>query len=318
MRESDLVAGGYPSIDRIVKIRQKARTGHTAIIENRESFHPFFGGCAVNVCVLLSRLGWRTLPLIRVGDDYETSGYKEHMESAGVHTDAVERVEGEITSYTYLIEDAEREHITLFYPGAMDERHARPFPEGHVRSARYALTTANSRTDNAHFIKQCLQHDIPLAFGMKADYDAFPKDFLEEILATAEIIFMNTEEEASLKNLFGLSDICDLFTHDRLKTLVVTRGAEGSLSYKRGDEGIGSFGTPAVAPQRVVDTTGSGDAFIAGYLHGVLSGASARDSALYGSVMASFIIEKTGCTTNAPTKQAFMKRLNENKDRRIP
>ncbi len=318
MVKTDLVAGGYSSIDRIIKIRQKAQIGHTAIVDNKESFRPHFGGCAVNVCVLLSRLGWRTLPLIRVGDDYESSGYRDHLEEAGVGTDAVTKVPSESTSHCYLIEDADKEHITLFHPGAMDEKHANPFPDEHVRAARYALITANSRQDSAHFLKQCRAFDIPLVFGMKADYDAFPKDFLAEILATAKIVFMNTEEEESLKALYGLDDIRDLFASRGLDTIIVTRGAEGSICHERRGERIDTFTTPAVKPERIVDTTGSGDAFIAGFLHGVLGGEDARMSAHYGSVMASFIIEKTGCTTNAPTKAAFAQRLQDNDHRRIP
>jgi adenosine kinase len=60
-----------------------------------------------------------------------------------------------------------------------------------------------------------------------------------------------------------------------------------------------------------VDTTGSGDAFMAGFLYGYLKGRNIKDCCSLGSVLSSFIIEKVGCTTNAPTEQKFLERFDK-------
>jgi sugar/nucleoside kinase (ribokinase family) len=70
-----------------------------------------------------------------------------------------------------------------------------------------------------------------------------------------------------------------------------------------------SWHVPAVQPERVVDTTGAGDAFTAGFLGGILRGEPPQLAVRWGVTMASFVIEAPGCQTNIPTPDALKKRF---------
>ncbi len=145
---------------------------------------------------------------------------------------------------------------------------------------------------------------------MKSDPDAFPKELLSEILKESLIIFMNESERKSIEAMFGFGSITDLFSFGKAQILVTTCGASGSRYYLPDNGNIRSEMIPACRPDQVADTTGSGDAYLAGFMLGYLDRRPISDCCRYGSVLASFIIEKEGCCTNIPTMRQFMDRYN--------
>jgi adenosine kinase len=85
----------------------------------------------------------------------------------------------------------------------------------------------------------------------------------------------------------------------RVKTLIVTRGAEGSVVWQDGAE-------HAIAPvpaRAVKDPTGCGDAYRAGLLLALATGRSLLDGARLGSVMGSIKIAVQGCQNHRPTRE---------------
>jgi adenosine kinase len=251
-------------------------------------------------------LGLSALPIIRVGEDYETSGYKAFLEDGGVPTDGVTQVNSQRTSMCYLLQNNEGEHITLFYPGAMDEKFAKPPPDDILKRAGMGVITVGSRRDNEEFFIKCKQQGIPLIFGMKGDMDAFPPKFLIEILHYCKIIFTNEQECLAIQRILG-TEISDLLKGNT-EIIVTTAGEHGSrISYKSHDKII-TGKAPAVKCSKVIDTSGSGDGYMSGFLYGFKKGFSVEECALLGAVLASFIIEKEGCCTGAPTVDELLER----------
>ncbi|MGX7100541.1 carbohydrate kinase family protein [Globicatella sanguinis] len=85
---------------------------------------------------------------------------------------------------------------------------------------------------------------------------------------------------------------------------MITLGSKGSVILTNKNKLFVS----ALEKVNVVDTTGGGDAFIAGFLYGYLNNQSLRDSAEIGTALSSFIIEKVGCLTNIPSKYDLLVR----------
>jgi len=82
-----------------------------------------------------------------------------------------------------------------------------------------------------------------------------------------------------------------------VSTIINTRGGDGSLVFTA----KGTWAVPAVRPTRVVDPTGAGDAFRAGFYAGQYHGHGLLESVAYGSATASFVLEARGSLTNIPT-----------------
>ena len=89
--------------------------------------------------------------------------------------------------------------------------------------------------------------------------------------------------------------------------LIVTRGEHGCTILSRTDR----IDVPAVAPQRIVDPTGVGDAFRGGFMKGLALGAAYETCAPLGSVAATYALEHLGGKSHAYTWGEFIGRYEE-------
>ncbi|MBO1265096.1 carbohydrate kinase family protein [Proteiniclasticum sp. SCR006] len=316
----DIVTSGYMSIDRIIKIKSPLKTGETSIIRNADNTKPYYGGCPINVSYLLAKMGKNPLPILRVGDDEETKGFLSYLKEANVSLKGLETIENESSSNCYLISDESHDHVTIFYPGAMDSKYAAEPSDEFFKDAKMALITVGSYQDNKQFYRKCLEYNLPIVFGTKLDFDAFPEEFLKEIILNSKIIFSNENERQEILELFGITKITDLFRMGKTKIIVTTLGEKGSeyFQYVEGEDGERDNQhqgrLPIYPVKQVVDSSGAGDAYIAGFLYGYLDGKHTSACCEMGSVMSSFVIEAVGCTTGAPSKKDFEGRLKEFKN----
>lgn len=307
----DIIVSGYISLDRIIKTRTPVRYGYTSIVENKNSARIFYGGCPTNIAYLDARLGLKALPIIRVGeDDYKETGYHDYLKSAGVCMDATEIIPDESTSSCYLIADSNNNHMTIFYPGAMDGKYAGEMKDEFFDETRLGVLTVGSYQDNVEFYDKCMKHNVPLVFGMKCDFEAFPEEFFRKVLFSSKIIFTNQGEREEIERMFKLGSITELFEKGNAEIIVTTLGKNGSVFFQKTGKGIRSNTIEAAEFGKVVDTTGSGDAYMAGFLYGYLKGMDIEECCKLGSVLSSFIIETVGCTTNAPTLDELLERYN--------
>lgn len=91
----------------------------------------------------------------------------------------------------------------------------------------------------------------------------------------------------------------------KVGTLVATRGVAGAVAVRRGERAE----VPAEPVARVVDTTGAGDLFSAGFLAGQVQGRSLRDSLVMGAVAAAEVISHYGARPEADLKALVAARL---------
>ncbi len=91
------------------------------------------------------------------------------------------------------------------------------------------------------------------------------------------------------------------------RTLIVTRGENGSSIITS----AGQVDVPAVAPSRIVDPTGVGDAFRGGLMRGISLGLSYEQSARMGSVAATYALEHMGGLSHSYTWEEFKARYQQ-------
>ncbi|RRJ15672.1 carbohydrate kinase family protein [Lachnoanaerobaculum orale] len=302
----EVLTSGYVSMDHIIKLKTPAKVGFTSIVENQSSAEIFYGGCSVNIDYELCKLGIDSMPLIRVGKDYESTGFKSFLEEAKVPTRGVNIIEEDITGYCYLLQDNNNEHITIFYPGAMDRKYASGFKEELFKDAKLGVITVASIDDNMDFFRKCQKFNIPIVFGMKDDMEAFPEYFLKEILKESKIIFTNEVECEIIKHINGITDIKELFIDGKVDILITTLGADGSICYIRKGEKIIEKRIEAIRINNVVDASGGGDAYMSGFLYGYLKDFDPEDCCRLGTIMASHIIQKEGCLSNVPDESKLL------------
>ena len=113
--------------------------------------------------------------------------------------------------------------------------------------------------------------------------------FLELVKNKIDIVFANEQEIMSLINTKSFNDVIS-FAKDLKNNIVITRGEEGAISIK--DKEV--LECPAKKNLKIIDLTGAGDLFAAGYLHGIINNMDIKNSLANGTEMSSKVIQQFG------------------------
>ena len=115
------------------------------------------------------------------------------------------------------------------------------------------------------------------------------KEFLNLVKNRLDIIFANEQEILSLIDGTSIQDAV-AFSKEIKKNVIITRGAKGAIGIK--NQEIAEC--DAKQNLNLVDLTGAGDLFAAGYLHGLINNLSLKDSLIHGTELSSKVIQQFG------------------------
>jgi fructokinase len=115
------------------------------------------------------------------------------------------------------------------------------------------------------------------------------KQFLNLVENKLDIVFANEQEILSLINGKSFNDAVS-YAKNLNKIMVITRGEKGAISINDGK--VVEF--PAQKNLNIIDLTGAGDLFAAGYLHGLINKMNINESLAKGTELSSKIIQKIG------------------------
>ena len=115
------------------------------------------------------------------------------------------------------------------------------------------------------------------------------ENFLELVKNKLDIIFANEQEILSLTDSKSFEDVIS-FSKELKKEVIITRGAKGAISINNNKV----VSCPAKDNLKLIDLTGAGDLFAAGYLHGYINNSTTEDCLNKGTELSSKIIQKIG------------------------
>ena len=130
---------------------------------------------------------------------------------------------------------------------------------------------------------------VAMSLSDKFCVDRHKSHFLELVRNKLDITFANEEEIISLIDANNFNEVIE-FAKKIKKLLIITRGDKGAISIN-GNE-INEIGVEKNL--KLVDLTGAGDLFAAGYLHGIINNLSSSDCLKKGTEMSSKIIQQIG------------------------
>ncbi len=131
------------------------------------------------------------------------------------------------------------------------------------------------------------------------DGSVYPTEWREqkELLPYIDILKANEEEMKILTGSDDPEEAARMLAAEGVKEVVLTLGSRGSVIYTDGE----LHRIPALPIERVVDATGCGDTYMAGYLWRRSQGASIPDAARFATAMCALKLTKSGpCTATAP------------------
>ncbi|MFX1392989.1 MAG: carbohydrate kinase family protein [Promethearchaeota archaeon] len=290
------------SIDHIKEEYQSTVTADSRI--------QYFGGTAGNIAYNLGLLNITEIHLLgSVGKDFESLGYKKHIEKFEKIDTNLDVYENLFTAACYIVNDIKSNQMIIFHGGALDKckdidlREKINDPENYI----YSINSTQSVDAMANFAHQLYDLKIPQIFDPGQVTPLFPKELLIDIIKKTDILIGNKYEIEQVKSKTEFSDESLL---KFLKAIIITKGAEGSeLLYKDTKDKIYRIKIPICKPEKIIDTTGAGDGYRAGILTGLSLDMTILDSCRLGSVIGSFVVETGGAQTQTYNLKDVKKRF---------
>jgi sugar/nucleoside kinase (ribokinase family) len=256
------------------------------------------GGSAANTAAGVASLGGRAAFVGKVADDTLGDVFEADLDAIGVHYSTSRLKNGALTarSMIFLSEDGERTMNT--YLGAchqLTEQDIKPdeiggaaitYMEGFLWDpveAKKAFVLA------AHYAHK---HERAAAFTLSDPFcvDRYRAEFLDLIRSqTVDYVFANVHE---LKSLYQTDDLATAVREiaKDAELAAITMGADGAMAVHNGEV----VSVPAFPVGQVVDATGAGDLFAAGFLLGMARGQTLESALKTGCLAASEVISHIG------------------------
>jgi adenosine kinase len=260
-----------------------------------------YGGCAANIAYGLTLLGDTALPMATAGHDF--GPYRERMLSQGINIEHVKVIDEAFTAQAFITTDLDDNQITAFHPGAMQYAHLNKVSDVRAKIA-LGIVAPDGRQAMIEHAAQFAAAGIPFIFDPGQGLPMFTGAELGEFIERAAWMAVNDYEWGLVQQKTGLTQAR---ITDKVKALIVTRGAEGSVIYTKER----TWTIPCVKPKAVVDPTGCGDAYRAGLIHGLLHGLDWEATGRLASLMGAIKIESRGPQNHEFTRPDLLRRYAE-------
>ncbi|GAA2406550.1 carbohydrate kinase family protein [Actinomadura vinacea] len=263
------------------------------------------GGIAANICFGMGSLGQESILVGSVGDDF--ADYRSWLERHGVDTDSVHVSELHHTARFLCTTDQDQNQIATFYAGAMSE--ARSIELGpvadRVGGLDLVVISPNDPEAMVRHTEECRERGIPFVADPSQQLARMEGPEVRKLIDGAAYLFTNEYEKALCEEKTGWSSQEIL---DRVDVRVTTLGAKGVAIDRKGEEGLHVPVTPVPS---VVDPTGVGDAFRAGFLTAIAWELPLERAAQVGNAIAAHVLEAAGPQEYRLGTQAFIDRLTQ-------
>ena len=258
------------------------------------------GGTGANIAFGMGMLGFRPELIGSVGKD--AGDYVGWLQEHGVDTAGV-RVSETLSSPRFtVVTDQAQNQIGSFYPGAMAEA-ANISLDG--VDVDLLLVSPNDPGAMLRHTAECREKGTPFAADPSQTLTFLDGDAITQLITGATYLFTNEYEAGLVAAKTGLSDAEVL---DLVGTRITTHGAKGSVITRKGEPDI----TVGIAEAEVVvDPTGTGDAFRAGFLTATAWGLSLERAAQVGSLVATHCVESVGPQDYTFTPSSFLARFEK-------
>jgi adenosine kinase len=261
------------------------------------------GGTGANIAYNLGLLRERPVLVGSVGEDF--AEYRAWLERNGVDCRAVRVVAGDHTASCFINTDLQDNQITAFYPGAMAQAASLSILESGATPGDLVLIAPNDPTAMNRYAAECLEAGVPYLYDPSMQLPRLERADLEKGCRGARILAGNDYEFGMMADKLG---VAEAELRRMVPVTVMTKGEAGAL-ITVGDE---AFEIPPAKPRAVVDPTGAGDAFRAGFVVGLRHGWPWPVVGRVAALTAVYAIEHRGPQQHSYTVEEFRDRYREN------
>ena len=264
------------------------------------------GGSAANTIAGVASLGGRAAFVGKVKDDELGRVFAHDIRAAGVAYETPPASTGPSTARCYVLVTADGERTMNTYLGAAQDLHPNDIDADAVAASGIIYLEgylwdppkAKEAFLKAAKIAHGAERDVALTLSDAFCVDRYRAEFRDLIrTGTVDLVFANERELHSLYETADFDTALNTLRGDA-KLAVVTRSEKGCLVVTR-DE---TAAVPASPVARLVDATGAGDLFAAGFLVGLSRGTDYRSAARLGALAAAEVIQHLGARPETSLK----------------
>lgn len=270
-----------------------------------------FGGDALNEAIALSRLGKKVQLISNVGDDDAGQRILDYAAQNGLDVSGVTIQAGLETSITVVLVDGRGERFFLTNPRSsmrkFSEADILPHIDGLAPIVSFASMFISRSLDAAameRLFRLIKASGRTLAVDMKTPKLGETLNDLAGALSHADYFFPNESELATLTGEDDVQKNISALLACGVKCAVVKRGGKGCIIATESAQ----IEIPACRVEKVIDTTGAGDSFAAGFLWALSEGWRLEDCGRFACAAASCSIEVVGAVDGVTSLEKVMRR----------
>ncbi|MCA1364773.1 adenosine kinase [Bradyrhizobium sp. IC3069] len=265
------------------------------------------GGSAANTIVGIGSLGARAAYVGKVKDDQIGKLYVHDIRAAGVAFNTPAAKDGPATGCSYILVTGDGERTMNTYLGAAQDLSPADIDPAEIAGAGIVYLEGylwDPKNAKEAFVKAAkIAHDakrkVALTLSDSFCVDRYRDEFLSLMRSgTVDIVFAN---ESELHSLYMTSDFDTALKQLRndVNLGVVTRSEKGCMVVSSED----AVAAPAFPVEKVVDTTGAGDLFAAGFLYGLARNFGYKQCGELGALAAAEVIQHIGARPQVSLKE---------------
>jgi sugar/nucleoside kinase (ribokinase family) len=272
------------------------------------------GGCAANVAVDLAKQEVATSVMGKVGRDIWGRFLKEELSGHGIDTSGVMETDAFQTSQTLVLLCVGEDRRFVHSFGANKDLRAEDFNRERVASAKafylggYLAMPGLEPGATADLFRFCRERGVTTFLDVVTSGDFEPSGELEAVLPFVDFFLPNDDEALLLTGRTDPAEQAQALIDLGCRTVVLTLGSRGTLVHD--GTGLHRFGAFHV---KAVDSSGSGDAFAAGFITAHLRGGTIEDWVRRGSALGASCVLKIGCTEGVFTRTQVEEFLASNR-----
>jgi ribokinase len=296
MTDFDVVGFGALNVDRLFRVNRIACAEEESFVTDCTET---CGGSAANTIVGLARLGCRVGFIGKVAPDREGKVLLDDFCKEGVDTNGIIHAKRGRTGKAMGFVGEKGERALYIDPGVNDMVAFGEVETKYAFGTKFLHLTSfvgEKSSQSQKRLLEILPERVKVSFDPGALYAAMGLKRLGSMVAKASVIMPNVGELRLLTGRADYREGAKLLFKKGVELVAVKLGRKGCYVSDRKESHL--IEPPDV---NVVDTTGAGDAFCAGFLYGVINGKSLFECGRIGNFVASRCIMKIGARTGLPT-----------------
>ncbi|MCD6165589.1 carbohydrate kinase family protein [bacterium] len=268
------------------------------------------GGCALNTGLALAKLGVRVGVIGKVGNDGFGDFLIKQLQQGGVISTGIRRDQTTKTSATMVLVDEEGERSFVHYLGAnakftLNDIDFDLLKEGKIFHVAGAfLLSGFDGGPMAQALRQAKQLGLITSLDTAWDSQGRWLRLIEPVLPHIDVFIPSFEEAKRISGKQTPEKVADFFLDYGIKIVALKMGEEGAFVKNRQE----AYQIP-VYPVPVVDATGAGDAFVAGFLFGMLRDWDLKTIGQFANAVGACCVTTMGATAGIKSMQETLQMI---------